>query len=385
MTKAFRISALLAVLVSFGLQPASVRADWNDTWWNGTNLQTMATGGTNVVPAAYTDRSNTFVLTQSVDQVSATGIVMRGTFNLGNNWISPSGGPSGICVTAEGALNVGMTNSVYPLCVNASPNDPTAALSTMGLGSYANSGAAFINDAGAANFIFGVLSYTYSVRPVIQFNKYGGNYSSVGAVTNAHLLGDIGWVGYDGGARRNNMLIRGFVNGAVSSGHVPMAMQFFTGETSPGVAMMIDSTRYVGIGNTAPGYLLTMESSGGGYYSSSDHQWHNGSSRSIKTNIVDLVNGLAKLATIRAVEYDCLIGPNMDMVGDHTAGFVAEETAESAMPCISPKRRNDKGALVVDGVTLQPIVAILVRAVQEQQEYILSLEARLKKLEDIKQ
>lgn len=195
------------------------------------NVTTTDTNAQSAALYARIDANNTFTGTNAFDQVSATNITMRGNITIGRNWISPSGGPSGVWVTAEGALNVGLTNSVYPLCVNASPNDPTAALSTMGLGSYANSGAAFINDAGAANFIFGVLSDTYSVRPVVQFNKYGGSYASIGAVTNAHLLGDVSWVGYDGSARRNNMILRGGVDGAVSSGVVPMYLDLFIGST----------------------------------------------------------------------------------------------------------------------------------------------------------
>jgi len=50
--------------------------------------------------------------------------------------------------------------------------------------------------------------------------------------------------------------------------------------------MTIDYSGNVGIGSTSPAYLLGMESgTGGGYYSSADHQWHNASTRAIKQDI----------------------------------------------------------------------------------------------------
>ncbi|MCX6781610.1 MAG: hypothetical protein NTW66_00585, partial [Candidatus Magasanikbacteria bacterium] len=42
------------------------------------------------------------------------------------------------------------------------------------------------------------------------------------------------------------------------------------------IALMSD---YVGIGSSSPNYLLSMEASGGGFYSVADKQWHAGSSR----------------------------------------------------------------------------------------------------------
>ncbi|MCX6781608.1 MAG: hypothetical protein NTW66_00575 [Candidatus Magasanikbacteria bacterium] len=41
----------------------------------------------------------------------------------------------------------------------------------------------------------------------------------------------------------------------------------------------------VGIGSSSPNYLLSMEASGGGFYSVADKQWHAGSSRAIKQDI----------------------------------------------------------------------------------------------------
>jgi hypothetical protein len=73
-------------------------------------------------------------------------------------------------------------------------------------------------------------------------------------------------------------------------------------------------------------YMLDMEASGGGYYSSSDHQWHNGSSRKIKKDIsgnkIPVFNILDNLK-IRQFHY------KSEKKNDpFHIGFIAEETYE---------------------------------------------------------
>jgi hypothetical protein len=63
----------------------------------------------------------------------------------------------------------------------------------------------------------------------------------------------------------------------------------FSIATSTGAGLFhVDKSGNVGISSSSPVYLLSMESSGGGYYDVSDHQWHNGSTRAIKQDISTL-------------------------------------------------------------------------------------------------
>jgi hypothetical protein len=134
-------------------------------------------------------------------------------------------------------------------------------------------------------------------------------------------------------------------------------------------------TGNIGISKAPPAYLLDMEASGGGYYSASDHQWHNGSSGSIKTNVVTMANQIETLMGMRPVTYNCLSNAIVTttngegvvtvetnrVTGKATAGFIAEELA-----LVLPNAVDMNTNGVADGVTLQPIVAAIVDSMQRQ-------------------
>ena len=90
----------------------------------------------------------------------------------------------------------------------------------------------------------------------------------------------------------------------------------------------------VGIGTTEPDYLLEMESSGGGYYSASDHQWHNGSSRAIKKNIeANRIDVMTILDNLNIVQFNYKTEEDSEL---KHIGFIAEETD----PLLSSKEQN---------------------------------------------
>jgi hypothetical protein len=82
----------------------------------------------------------------------------------------------------------------------------------------------------------------------------------------------------------------------------------------------------VGIGRTDASHLLDMEASGGGYYSSTDHQWHNGSSKKIKKNIKNVSSSVLDiLDSVNIKEYH--YKNEIDTDKKHL-GFIAEETPD---------------------------------------------------------
>lgn len=140
----------------------------------------------------------------------------------------------------------------------------------------------------------------------------------------------------------------------------------------------------VGIANTSPGYLLTMEASGGGYYSTADHQWHNSSSKRWKENIKTIDNPLALLDKLKPVAFDWLIPEAVEredksetgatvtkkvLTGQwktgglkNQMGFIAEDVMEILPGCAD----ESKGAAgFADGYSSGAILAILVASVQE--------------------
>jgi hypothetical protein len=140
--------------------------------------------------------------------------------------------------------------------------------------------------------------------------------------------------------------------------------------TNSEVMTFESNTGCIGIGNTNPEYLLHMESSGGGYYSASDHQWHNGSTRKIKQDIAP--NKMDVLDIIDEVEvvnyrYKTEVKENAD--APYHIGFIAEDTPK----LLSGKNR--------DSMAIGDCVGLLLAVVKEQQKKISELEERIKNLE----
>jgi len=126
----------------------------------------------------------------------------------------------------------------------------------------------------------------------------------------------------------------------------------------------------VGMGNTGPDYLLEMEESGGGYYSASDHQWHNGSSKDIKQDIVPSDIDVSKvLESVKIVKYRYKTEAAKDENAPYHIGFIGEETT----PLLSGKDQNS--------MATGDCIGLLLAAVKEQQETIETLNARLELLE----
>jgi hypothetical protein len=143
-----------------------------------------------------------------------------------------------------------------------------------------------------------------------------------------------------------------------------------------------------GIGRTtAPGYLLEMEASNGGYYDVSDHDWHTGASlREVKTEPSDWqVETLSLLKDIRVrrfqykdlvTQYDDANNPSLVYVEPspdkpYAVGFVTEELPEG----IPLEVINEDGHLSMRGA-----FTFLLKAIQEQQGQIEELEAKIEVL-----
>lgn len=121
----------------------------------------------------------------------------------------------------------------------------------------------------------------------------------------------------------------------------------------------------LGIGNTGPTHLTDWESSGGGYYSATDHSFHNGSSRRYKNNVTEIRDALEKVKKLVGVEYDW----DKKHGGHHALGFVAEEVGKVLPTAVDWK--NEKDAY---GYNPAQILAVAVNAIRE-------LDARITQLE----
>ena len=127
----------------------------------------------------------------------------------------------------------------------------------------------------------------------------------------------------------------------------------------------------VGIGNEDPGYFLTMETSGGGYYSAADHSWHNGSSRRIKDDIrPNEVDVLKVLNEVKIVNYRFKSEEAPAAPAPVHIGFIAEDAPE----LLTGKDHNS--------MATGDCIGLLLAAVQEQQKTIAALEGKVARLEE---
>lgn len=151
----------------------------------------------------------------------------------------------------------------------------------------------------------------------------------------------------------------------------------------------------VGIGNTNPGYLLTMEASGGGYYNQSTHAWVNGSSGRWKSSVKPITGALDAVLKLNGVSFkwkkrtdifeDSIEGTKKyissawsdDPDGRDDIGLVGEDVME-VLPEVVDIDKTDSN--FVTGVNYAKIVPLLIEAIKEQQNAIDKLRGELETL-----
>ncbi len=145
-----------------------------------------------------------------------------------------------------------------------------------------------------------------------------------------------------------------------------------------GNLMTVRGDGNVGIGNEDPGALLTMEASGGGYYSSTDHSWHNGSSRKIKDDIrPNELDVLKVLDEVKIVNYRFKSEGTRAEAAPFHIGFIAEEAPE----LLTGKGKNSMATGDCIGFLLA-VVKEQQSMVKAQQKTIAALEVKVARLEE---
>ncbi len=132
-----------------------------------------------------------------------------------------------------------------------------------------------------------------------------------------------------------------------------------------GAKMTLDTTGYLGLGNTSPSYPIEVATANNARLEVSGN-WVNPSSRELKENIKNLTadEAIETLSGLNPVKYNYKVDKKEGYVG-----FIAEDVPE----LVAVKDR--KGLVTMD------VVAVLTRVVQEQQKTISELKAKVDKLE----
>jgi hypothetical protein len=135
--------------------------------------------------------------------------------------------------------------------------------------------------------------------------------------------------------------------------------------------MRITTIGRIGIAVSDPAHPLHMAS---GAHCSSAGVWVNASDRRLKTNIQPITYGLPEILALRPVNY------NMKESGEPQVGFIAQEVQEIIPELITGTEGHmEKGETL--GMSYGNLSAILVKAIQTQQETIDRLQAENSKLQ----
>ncbi len=130
-------------------------------------------------------------------------------------------------------------------------------------------------------------------------------------------------------------------------------------EQADAVRLMINTEGNVGIGTTVPNNPLEMAS---GAHVTVGGVWTDASSRAFKENIEPLTidAALSALEALEPVQYNYKVDPE-----DNHLGFIAEDVPD----LVASKNRK--------GMSPMDVVAVLTKVVQQQQQQIAELKARL--------
>jgi hypothetical protein len=285
-----------------------------------------------------------------------------GYYVLGN-WYPTPGTPA-MTLTYNGLLGIG-TAPVYSLDIGSGSGVQVLRLNGGNSGS-SDGGTIFISNAGATWTAIGNYSAIYGTGYNNALTLYTGGANVL--IPNGNVgIGTVSpYATLDIRSGTNErLLVRGASGGGTSIGSVNDANSLFQPVEIDGssIALMVGN---VGIGTTTPSYLLTVNgtayaSGAAGALSDIRH----------KTDVAPVKDGaIDQILKLRPVTFQWKDPKDDGMKGEQT-GFIAQEV-EKILPSVVLTQDN---AEKTKGLKYNEIVAILTKAVQEQQAEIKQLRS----------
>lgn len=216
-------------------------------------------------------------------------------------------------------------------------------------------------------------------------------------------IGIFGAGAWDGQIIRTPACIQAFSGGAWNSDTLRSSyLTFTTSPTSGGSGierMRISPSGNVGIGNTNPGYLLTMEADGISYYNQNTdhHEWFSGSSGRWKSDARPIANALDTVLKLNGVSfkwkkrtdiYETTADGEQKYVSStwednpdakDSIGLIGEDVMKVLPQVVDADQKDPNFAA---GIAYSKIVALLIEAVKEQQKAIDDLRAEVELLKN---
>ena len=225
----------------------------------------------------------------------------------------------------------------------------------------------------AKNSTYGIAVPPSDVRAAIAGF---GHYSTTPGIVTTGIYGNVPLGGHLASTSaaifdRMDSNRRIFIGGSFTATVNSPSIQVYN--TSTGATdFVVDNTGYVGIGLAAPGHPLQM---GSGAFCTAAGVWTDASDRRLKTNISDLSYGLREVMRLRPVSY------NMKKGGTAQVGFIAQEVQKVLPEVVAGQEGNvEKGETL--GLAYGNMVAVLTKAMQEQQGQIEALQKEITVLKE---
>jgi len=314
----------------------------------GLHIQT-STRSLSLAPSATGGGGGSYILMGNSDSggVSGPNVITSGNRNLqfgvGDDFSSATGGTFSeyMRIDSSGNVGIGATNPGAPLDISSA--NPKIRLTDTG-GGYSelrgNAGVMTLT-ADAGNTV-GSSAVTFETDGTERMRINSAGQLLVGTSSNASGTR----VHIDGGSSNLGQL--GLRNSSATSGN------------------------YWRIGQNSDSHYTHYNQSGTGVYIlNGGTSWSGNSDETIKENIVELTGVLDKVRNFRCVEYNLI----SDETNSKKIGFIAQDWQEDYSQVIS---QDENGKL---GMAYTETIPVLLKAIQEQQTLIESLEARITALE----
>jgi hypothetical protein len=258
---------------------------------------------------------------------------------------------------------------------------------------FAEGGAESARFDSSGNFLQGTTSWGYSGNKGIQVRASGSDNSSLFLETASATIK--GFMASDPTASRvglgslsNHPLV--FIANDAERARINSSGNFLVGTTSTfdvtaGATTQLSGALAVftaGSPNTLVSFYNSSQAARVGFIGSSGNstQYNSGSDYRLKDNVINMSGALSKISTLRPVTFTWKVSPEVGLV----SGFIAHELDEVFPEAVT----GEKDAMCDDGVTpnyqmvdQSKLVPLLVAAIQEQQQMIETLQAKVAALE----